>query len=64
MNYKKLRDNNDCAYPKRKDCNYDMSTNNYQERKYQRCKYMKYDPSQDVFSSRRWMWSGNYGFYR
>jgi hypothetical protein len=55
MIYPKLRDQQDCAYPERSDCNYDMSTEDSTKRKYDRCKYMKYDNSQSPFSSTRWI---------
>lgn len=46
--YPKLNDNEHCAYPEREICNYD------DEIGLKRCKYMKYDNSQSIFSSTRW----------
>ena len=54
MKYPKLNDDKHCAYPEREVCNYDIDAKSYEERKYQRCEYMKYDNSVSPFSDSRW----------
>lgn len=55
MSYPKLNDNKHCAYPNRKDCNYDMKADDPDKRKYERCKYMKYNNDASPFSDKRWI---------
>lgn len=46
--YPKLNSDENCAYPEREICNYDDETG------IARCKYMKYDNNESIFSSTRW----------
>jgi hypothetical protein len=52
--YPKLNNDRNCKYPERETCNYDVSANEYSDRKYQRCEYMKYDNNESPFSENRW----------
>ena len=44
--YPKFKENKDCAFPERSNCNYDK--NNL------RCKFMKYNNSKSIFDPTRW----------
>lgn len=46
MKYPKLKNNNECAFPERKECNFSG--------KNKRCEYMKYDDSKSPFDPTRW----------
>ena len=48
MEYPKLNTDENCAYPKRKICNYNRDKN------IDRCEYMKYDLNESILSSTRW----------
>lgn len=44
--YPKFKSGSACAYPKRKNCNYDDECS--------RCEFMKYNNSKTIFDSTRW----------
>ena len=44
--YPKFKEGKECAFPKRKDCNYGKD--------YNRCPYMKYNNSKSITDPTRW----------
>lgn len=48
MIYPKLKNKEECAYPKRKDCNGDAEDCKF------RCEFMKYDNSKSISDPSRW----------
>lgn len=49
MKYPKFKKDDECAFPERKNCNWDEN-----DKDSRRCPYMKYNNSKSIFDSSRW----------